>query len=84
MLVICTMGLQLMYDFIDPICTSIAVVSIYLVCSFTQASILKLMCGVKRSDISFLQYKVGGNHMTTPEAIPIFVAMIIYTIVGRV
>jgi len=84
MLMIGAMGLQLMYRFIDPMTTSIAFVCMYLTCSMVQVSVLKWMCWRKGRDLSFLQYRVSRNQMITPEALPIFVAVILYTIIGRV
>lgn len=82
MLAIGTMGLQLMQPFVNVLATSLTLVCTYMCCSFVQASILKLMRGLRKKDIFFLQYRVGQSMMITPEAAPIFMA-VLFIIMGR-
>lgn len=80
MLMVVTVFEQLLKINSNPLLVVLIVFSVYIVVSFVHISIYKIIWLLTKGKVKFHSYSISNRKITTPEAVPIFLTIILINI----
>ncbi|NUH84751.1 hypothetical protein HUN92_13580 [Bacillus firmus] len=77
MLMVVAMYFQNLNPSINPLILVLIIICVYIVLSFIQLSLFRVVSFFLKRDISFFSYRTEGEKVITPEALPILITVML-------